>query len=216
LTQPEVWYNGPLAYQAAGNATTGWVQAAASVTTAQALTVAASGASGAAGATQPYFPAGFWQRQGQHAVIKAHGLVSWVATASTTCTFAFGTAATPQGTTTTVTATNTFITSPAYPNQSTAQTNIPWHFEIDMTCTKVGIGTTAVSTALLSTGFGGVLPAVTLAVGVIPLWGPLLGNVMTTFDSSINQYMWASVTFGTNASASNTCTMLSCYIYGMN
>jgi hypothetical protein len=193
------------------------VQAAAAVTTAQSLVVAATGASGAAGSDQPYFPAGFWSRQKQHAKITAHGNVSWVATAGTTCTFAFGTSgSTPQGTTTTVTATNTFLTSPVYVNQSTAQTNIPWHFEIDMLCTKIGVGITAVSTSILSTGFGGLAKAITGAVGVVADWAPMPGNVITTFDPTVNQFFWVSVTFGTNASASNTCTMLSCYIYGMN
>lgn len=217
LTQPEVWQAGPIAYQAAGVATVGWAQAAASVTTAQSLVTAQSGASGAAGSQQPWLPAGFWQRSGQHAIIKAHGIVSWVATAGTTATFAFGTSgSTPQGTTTTITATNTFLTSPVYVNQSTAATNIPWHFELDLLCTKVGVGTTAVSTSILTTGIGGLTTAVTGAVGVQPIFGALPGSVITTFDASINQFMWASVTFGTNASVSNTATMLSCYVYGMN
>jgi hypothetical protein len=217
LTQPEVWFSGPLAYQAAGVATTGWVQAAGAVTTAQALVVAQSGASGAAGSDQPYFPAGFWQRPKQVAKIIIHGVVSWVATASTTCTWAVGTSgSTPQGTTTTITATNTLWTSPAYPNQSTAQTNAPWHFDLDVMCQKVGVGTTAVSTALLTTGLGGVTPAVVGATGAVPMFGPTPGAVITTFDSSINQFIWVSVTFGTNGSASNTCTMTSCYVYGMN
>jgi hypothetical protein len=217
LTQPEVWYAGPLVYQAAGTATAGWVQAAGAVTTAQSLVTAATGASGAAGSDQPYFPAGFWQRPKQVAKIIIHGTVSWVATAATTCTFAVGTSgSTPQGPATAITATNTLWTSPAYPNQSTAQTNIPWHFDLDVLCQKVGVGTTPVSTALLTTGLGGATTAITGAVGVIPMFGPVPGNVLTTFDNSINQFVWVSVTFGTNGSASNTCTMTSCYIYGMN
>jgi hypothetical protein len=190
------------------------VQAAGAVTTAQSLVTGATGASGAAGFTQPYFPAGFWSRQGQHAKIIAHGLVSWVTTASTTTTWAFGcSGSTPQGTATTISGTTaTFLTTPAYVNNSTAQTNIPWHFEIDMMCTKVGVGITAVSTSILSTGFGGF----TAATAANSIWGPLLGNVVTTFDPTVNQFMYVSVTFGTNASASNTCTMLNCYIYGMN
>jgi hypothetical protein len=213
LTQPEVWQAGPIAYQAAGNATVGWVQAAAVSVAAQSLVTAATGASGAAGSYQPWLPAGFWQRQGQHAIIKAHGLVSWVGTAGTTITFACGTSgSTPQGTATTITATNTFFTSQAYINGTVAQTNIPWHFELDLLCTKVGVGTTAVSTSILTTGFGGFLAALPANT----FFGPVLGNVITTFDPSINQYVWWSVTFGTNSSASNTCTLLSCYIYGMN
>jgi len=213
LTQPEVWQAGPIAYQAAGNATTGFVQAAGAVTTQQSLVTAASGASGAAGSWQPYFPAGFWQRPGQVVKIILHGLVSWVGTAGTTATFAVGTSgSTPQGTATTITATNTFFTSPAYVNNTTAQTGIPWHFDLDLICTKIGVGTTAVSTSILTTGIGGF----TAATAANSVWGPVLGNVITTFDNSINQFMWASVTFGTNASASNTCTLLSCYVYGMN
>ena len=208
-----MWQAGPIAYQAAGNATTGMVQAAGAVTTQQSLVTSASGASGAAGSWQPYFPAGFWQRPGQVVKIVLHGLVSWVGTAGTTTTFAVGTSgSTPQSTTTTITATNTFFTSPAYVNNTTAQTNIPWHFDLDLICTKVGFGTTAVSTSLLTTGIGGF----TAATAANSVWGPVLGNVITTFDASINQFMWVSVTFGTNASASNTCTLLSCYVYGMN
>jgi hypothetical protein len=114
------------------------------------------------------------------------------------------------------TTTNVLWTSPAYPNQSVAQTNIPWHFDLDVICQKVGVGTTIVSTALLTTGFGGVTTAVVNPVASIPMFGPVPGNVITNFDSSINQFIWVSVTFGTNGSASNTCTMTSCYIYGMN
>jgi hypothetical protein len=212
LTQPEVWFAGPIAYQAAGAASVGWPAAAAAVSTAQSLVVPASGASGAAGSLQPYFPAGFWSRPGQHAKIIAHGLVSWVGTAGTTATFAFGTSGSTPQSGTTISATNTFLTSPAYPNNTTAQTNIPWHFELDMLCTKVGVGTTAVSTSLLTTGLGG-FTAATVANSV---WGPLAGNVITTFDPTVNQFVWASVTFGTNASATNSCTLLSFYIYGMN
>ena len=214
LTQPEVWQAGPIAYQAAGAATVGWPQAAGAVTTAQSLVSAASGASGAAGSYQQYFPAGFWSKQGQVCKVILHGLVSWVATASTTCTFTFGTAgSTPQGTGTTLSGSPVALfTSPAYVNNSTAQTNIPWHFDLDILCTKVGVGSTAVSTSLLTTGVGGF----TAATAANSVWGAVPGNVMTTFDQSINQFIYVAVTFGTNASASNTCTLLSSYIYGMN
>lgn len=211
-----MWYCGPLAYQAAGAATVGWPVANAAVAggTQQALTVAATGASGAAGATQPYLPAGFWSKIGQHAIMKLHGVLTLPVTA-TTVTWAVGSAATPQSTATTITATNTFFTSSAYSNSSVVQTNVPWHFELDMSCTKVGIGTTAVSTSVLTTGFGGYTPAIVAAVGSVPTFGPVAGNVITTFDASINQYIWVSVAFSTN-SATNTCALTSLYVYGMN
>lgn len=216
LTQPEVWFSGPLAYQAAGNSTVGWVQAAGAVTTEQSLVTGATGASGAAGFDQPYFPAGFWQRPKQVVKVIMHGLVSWVGTAGTTIQWSLGTtAATPQGNATTITLGSSGVrlfTSAAYVNNTTAQTNIPWHFDLDIICQKVGVGVTPVSTALLINGIGGF----TAATAANSVWGPVLGNVVTTFDCSINQFIFGSVTFGTNASASNTCTMTSMYIYGMN
>jgi hypothetical protein len=210
----EVWQAGPIAYRAAGVATVGWP--AGSQRHHPAVPGgSASGASGAAGSIQPWFPAGFWQRQGQHAKIIAHGVCGATAQAQT-LTFAFGTSgSTPQTLSpTTVVATNTFLTSPAY-SMAIAQTNAPWHFELDLLCTKVGVGTTAVSTSILTTGTGGITPAVVPAVGAVPLYGPMPGAVITTFDASINQFFWASATYSVSGAA-NTATMLSCYIYGMN
>jgi hypothetical protein len=107
-------------------------------------------------------------------------------------------------------------TSPTYVNTgSPTQTNAPWHFDLDILCQKTGIGISAVSTSLTTTGFGGWSPAVTPAVGAVPNFGPVPGSVFTTFDSSVNQFICPCVTFGTG-SASNTCTMTSCFVYGMN
>ena len=215
LTQPEVWFAGPIAYQAAGVATAGWVPAAAAASTNQALVVAASGASGAAGSQQPYFPAGFWQKQGQVAKVIIHGVVTLLNTA-TTVTWSVGTSgSTAQGTTTTITATNTLWTSPAYANGAITQTNCPWHFDLDIICQKVGVGSTAVSTALTTTGVGGWTPAIVPAVGAVPNYGPAPGAVITNFDQSINQFIW--VGWAASAAATTwTCTMTSCYVYGMN
>jgi hypothetical protein len=218
-TQMEVLFAGPATYQASGAATAGWVQAAAAVTTAQPLMVAASGASGAVGFVQPMIRGGYIQpgRTNQLIKIVASGIVSWVATASTTCTFQFGFQAAAQGTSTTApTFAPALISSMVIPNQTLAATNIPWRFELDLLARQVGYGSTAVSTALLITGFGGVTTAITNAVGVVPIWAPLTPQVVTTVDASVNNYIGATVTFGTNASASNTCTMLSMIVYGCN
>lgn len=218
-TQMETLYAGPVPYQAAGAATVGWVQAAASATTAQPLNVGATGASGAVGFTQPVIPAGWFQqgRSGQLIKISATGIASWVATAGTTVTFSFGFAATAQGSSTTApTPAPALITSQAYPNQTTSQTNVPWRFDIELLCRQVGIGTTAVSTAILATGVGGFMPAVVLAVGSVAPWGPLPPLVTTTTDATVNNYLYGTVTFGTNASVSNTCTMLNMCVYGCN
>ena len=110
--------------------------------------------------------------------------------------------------------TATFLTSPAYSNSSVVQTNVPWHFDLDLLCTKVGVGSTAVSTSILTTGVGGYTPAIVAAVGSVPTYGPLAGNVVTTFDQSINQFFWVSVNFSSGVTC--TATMLSCYVYGMN
>lgn len=210
-----MWFSGPLAYQAAGTATVGWVTANAAVSTNQALVVAASGASGAAGSDQPYFPAGFWQKPKQVAKVIIHGVFTSPASAGT-MTFSLGTSgSTPQGTTTTITATNTLWTSSAYNPASVAQTNAPWHFDLDILCQKVGVGSTAVSTALTTTGVGGYTPAIVAAVGQVPSYGPVPGNVITTFDSSINQFIWVGVAFSA-AAATWTATMTSMYVYGMN
>lgn len=185
------------------------------VSTAQALVQAASGASGAAGSDQPYFPAGFWQKPKQVAKVIMHGVMTSPASAGT-MTFSLGTSgSTPQGTTVAPTATNTLWTSSAYNPQSVAQTNAPWHFDLDILCQKVGVGTTAVSTALLTSGVGGWTPAITPAVGAVPSYGPTPGAVITTFDASINQFIWAAVTFSAGL-ATWTATMTSMYIYGMN
>lgn len=215
LTQPEVWFCGPLAYQAAGTSTVGWVTANAVSAAAQALVQGASGASGAAGFDQPYFPAGFWQKPKQVAKVIAHGVFTSPASAGTMI-FSMGTSgSTPQGTTVAPTATTTLWTSPTYNPQSVAQTNAPWHFDLDILCQKVGVGATAVSTALLTNGIGGYTPAITPAVGVVPNYGPTPGTVYTNFDASINQFIWFAVTFSAGASTW-TCTMTSMYVYGMN
>jgi hypothetical protein len=218
-TQMECLFAGPQTYQAAGAGTAGWVAAAGAVTTEQPLMVGATGASGAVGFTQPLIPAGFFQagRSGQAVKMIFNGIVSWVATASTTCTFRFGfTAAATGSSTTAPTWAPTLITSMVIPNQTLAATSIPFRFEVDLLCRQVGIGTTAVSTAILATGFGGVSTAVTNAVGVVPVWGPIGPNVVTTVDASVNNWVNASVQYGTNASASNTCTLLDCFVFGCN
>ena len=218
MTQMEVLFAGPSAYQAAGAATAGWVQAAAAVTTEQSLVVGATGASGAAGFVQPVIPAGYFQQGRRNQLIKivANGIISWIATASTTATFKFGFQTAVNGTTTTMANNTTLITSQVLPNQSLAQTNIPWRFEIELLATQVGYGTSAVSTAIQACGVGGVTTAITNAVGVVPPWGPLAPNVTTTIDNTVNQFIYGSITFGTNASASNTCTMLQMAVFGCN
>jgi hypothetical protein len=219
-TQMECLFAGPATYQAAGAATAGWVQAAANVSTNQNLVTTATGASGGVGFVQPLIPAGFFQpgRTNQLVKITANGIASWVATASTTITWTFGVSTAAQGTTIGVPAATatTLLTSQVYPNQSTAQTNVPWRFDIEFLARQVGYGTAAVSTSILATGFGGYTPAVVGAVGAIAPMGPLPPNVTTTIDASINNYLWAAVAFGTNASVSNTCTMLNMCVFGCN
>lgn len=219
-TQYETTFAGPATYQAAGAATAGYVQVAAAVTTLQNLMVQASGASGAVGFVQPVLPAWFFQQGRTNQLVKiiCNGIASWVATASTTITWSFGVTTAAQGTATGAVAgtSTTLITSQVFPNQATAQTAVPWRFEIDLLARQVGIGTTAVSTSVLATGVGGYSPAVVLATGAIGPWGPMPPNVTTTVDSSVNNFLWAAVTFGTNASASNTCTMLDMLVFGCN
>lgn len=217
MTQMEVLYAGPGAYQAAGALTTGYVQAAANATTEQTIMTAASGASGAEGFSQPYLPAGYFQqgRQNQLVKIRAYGLISWVATASTTATLTMGFQSAGQGTATGVPASKTVgtvISSPAIPNNSTSQTNAPWMMEIDLVANKVGYGTTAVSTSLQASGFFSV-QAATLANS----WtAALTPQVVTTLDSTVSQFVYFSVTFGTNASVSNTCTCIGVTMFGCN
>ena len=215
-TQTEVLFAGPATYQAAGGATAGWAQVAAAATTLQNLVVGATGASGGSDVVQPQLPGGFFQQGRANQVVKviANGIVSWVATASTTATFEFGLTTAQQGTATgAVAGTKTvLLTSQAYPNNSTSQTNIAWRFEYEILARQVGFGTTAVSTALLATGFGGF----TAATNANSIWGPLPPQVVTTIDASIPYYLYGAVTFGTNASASNTCTMLDMIVFGGN
>ncbi len=216
----ECLFAGPATYQAAGAATAGWAQVAGAVTTQQNLVVGATGASGAVDFVQPVIPAGFFQpgRTNQLVKIIANGIFSFVATAGTTATWAFGVSTASQGSTTGVPAATatTLITSQVFPNQTTAQTNAPWRFEIDLLAKQVGFGTTAVSTSILATGTGGFSPAVVLGTGSIGPYGPMPPNVTTTIDASVSYYLWAAITFGTNASASNTCTMLDMLVFGCN
>jgi hypothetical protein len=215
-TQMETLFAGPNTYQAAGTpATAGWVQVAGAVTTIQNLMVQATGASGAGGFVQPTLGPFLAQaKPGSLAKIIANGVVSWVATASTTATFSFGVTTATQAAATGAAAGTpiTLITSQAYPNNTTAQTNISWRFELDLLVRQVGIGTTAVSTAILTTGVGGF----TAATNANSIWGPLPSQVVTTVDTTSLNYLWAAVTFGTNASASNTCTMLDMLVFGCN
>jgi hypothetical protein len=191
------------------------VTANAAVSTAQPLVVGASGASGAAGFDQPYFPAGFWQKPKQVAKIILNGVYTNPASAGTMI-FSVGTSgSTPQGNSITAPSGTALWTSQAYNPQSVVQTNANWHFDLDIMCQKVGVGTTAVSTALTTTGIGGIATAIVPAVGQVPNFGPLIGNVITTFDSSINQFIWVAVTFSAGL-ATWTATMTSCYVYGMN
>lgn len=219
-TQMETTFAGPPTYQAAGAATAGYVQVAAAVTTIQNLMVQASGASGAVGFEQPVLPAGFFQmgRRNQLVKIICNGIVSTVVTAGTTATFSFGVTTAPQAANTGAAFGTpiTLLTTNAYANAGVAWSSIPWRFEIDLLAKQVGVGTTAVATSILATGFGGVQPLVTPAVGAVPNFGPLPPNVTTTVDSSVNNWLWAAVTFGTNASASNTCTMLDMLVFGCN
>ena len=215
-TQSEVLFAGPATSQAAGAATAGWAQVAGAVTTLQNLVVGATGASGGSDVVQPQIPAGFW-RQGRADTLltaSATGIVSWVATASTTATWELGITTAQQGTATgAVAGTKTvLLTSQAYPNNSTSQTNIAWRFDFEILARQVGFGTTAISTALLATGVGGF----TAATNANSIWGPLPPQVVTTIDASIPYYLYAAITFGTNASASNTCTMLRMILNGAN
>ena len=217
MTQMEVLFAGPSAYQAAGAATAGWVQAAAAVTTEQHLMVGATGASGAAGFTQPLIPAGYFQQGRRNQLIKivASGIVSWTATA-TTMTWKFGVQSAVQGTSTTMTGNTALITSQVFTNQTTSQTNVPWRFDIELLATQVGYGTSAVATAIQACGIGGFSPAVVPAVGSVAPYGPMPPNVTTTIDSTVNNFLYGSITFGSNGSASNTCTMLQMDVFGCN
>lgn len=216
MTQMEVLYAGPGAYQAAGALTTGYVAAAASATTEQVLVQTSSGASGAGGFSQPYLPAGFFQqgRQNQLVKIVANGVISWVSTALTTATFKLGFQTTAQGGSGGVPSgsPNLLITSIAIPNNSTAQTNVGWRMEVELLATKVGIGTTAVATAVQATGW----TSTAAATAANCVTAPMTPQAVTTIDSTVNNFIYASVTFGTNASASNSCTLLSWNVFGCN
>jgi hypothetical protein len=216
----EVVFAGPDTTQAAGAATAGWAQVAVSSTTAQNLVVGATGASGGSDTVQPVIPAGFFKpgRSNQVVTIEAAGIISTVATAGTTASFTFGVSTAAQLAATGVPAATatTLITTGLYNNASIAWSSIPWYFRINLHAKRVGFGTTAIATSILASGFGGVTPLVTPAVGAVPNFGPIGPNVTTTIDASINNYIWAAVTFGTNASTSNTCTMLHMIVDGRN
>ena len=210
-SQSETLFAGPQTdTQAAGTATTGYLQVAGTISTTQALVQGATLISGGSGFVQPFFQAGMFLNRTTHARVRAYGTVGSTGGTATTATFTVGTATAPQATTVgAATGAITLITSPAFTVTSFAA-GTPWFLDCDLLCKGGGYGTTAGSTVMLTCGSAEITPNVAGDLGAV-----MVPQVTTTMDASVTQWVWVAVTFST-AVATNTCQCQAIFAYGMN
>lgn len=188
------WFDGVPAALLYGGPPQDYPAAAAAVTTAQSLVTGASG-----GFSQPYVPVGFWPLDKQGRIIIGHlgGKVT-ASTTSTTLIITLGLATASNNVSGT-----TLVASPAITmNLTTA--NLGWEFDFKIVMRGSGYGTTTVSTTLDSSA---IMSWNTLQAVAAP-------TLVTTIDASVNQWVYATVTFST-ASTTNSATLQSVIMYGM-
>jgi hypothetical protein len=184
------WYDGvPGALLYAGPPSN-YTAAAAASTSAQSLIGGASG-----NFSQPCIPFGFWQltHSGQLILGTVAGAVT-ASTAATTMTIVLGTSSTSQsvsgGTATTI-----FTSAAVTINTTTASQG--WEMDFRILSRGTGIGTTSASTTLLTSG------ALKVASNEVGCVAPV---TVSTIDASVNQWLYATVTFSTS-STTNSCTL---------
>ena len=168
--------------------------AAAALATAQSLVTPVSG-----NYTQPSVPYGFWQigKSGQLLKGRVAGIVTGQA-AATTMIITVGLNGAPNTVSSTA-----ILATPALTVTGFAAAG--WSLDFETLCRGTGYGTASVSTSLLSEGNF-------QAAGVMTQTPPAS---VTTIDASVNQWMWATVTFST-ASATNSCTLEKFTLFGMS
>jgi hypothetical protein len=193
------WYDGVPAVLLYAGPPQNYPAAAAAATTAQSLITGASG-----GYSQARIPATFAQvgKQGFWVGGKYKGIVT-ASTAATTMTINIGLASTSNTITGTGTATIISTSQAVVINSTTA--GLGWGIDFDILYRGTGYGTTSVSSSILTTSTLRVntSTATATAVATIAESVPL---AVTTIDSSVDQWVYATVTFSTS-STTNSCTL---------
>lgn len=181
-----------------------YAAAAASSAAAQNLMTGASG-----DYVQPYIPAFFFQmgRTGQLVTGRLNGILSGQSSATTAIiTLAYNSSSNS------ISGATTLVATPAITVTSFA--TVGWQWDFTILCRGVGYGTSATSTSLLSSATMAISSPYNSAtttswVAVAP------PNSVTALDCSVNNWLVADVTFSTS-STTNSCTLESYYVCGMN
>lgn len=196
------WLSGVPAYLLYGGPTQSYPAAAAAVSTAQSLITGATG-----GFTQAKIPASFAEEGGGPCVVVGEyaGLVT-ASTAATTMTLNVGLVSSSNS------VSGTAITTSQAVVINSVTAGLGWRFRFITVYRAVGYGTTTVSSSLLTTStlFVNASTGTATAVATVAESVPLS---VTTIDSSVDQWVYATVTFST-ASATNSCTLQQTCLFG--
>jgi hypothetical protein len=181
--------------------------AAAASVSAQSLITGATG-----GFSQARIPASFMQigKQGFAVSGKWKGIVT-ANTAATTMIINIGLAAASNsvsgGTATAITTSQAVVI-----NSVTA--GLGWGIDFDILFRGAGYGTTTVSSSLLTTSTLRVNTSTATATAVATIAESVPLSV-TTIDASVDQWVYATVTFSTSSST-NSCTLEQCILTGLS
>lgn len=199
------WYDGVPATLLYGGPPQNYPAAASAVSTLQSLQAGATG-----GYSIARIPATFLQ-QGKIGMI-IDGSLSGVITGQATATTAIITVALVSTAANAASYGGTPTVIAATPVQTvTSLSNQPWDLQFSTNVRTVGYGTTSVSTTLSTFG---TIDVQTATAGTVQrgVFGP---GVVTTIDSSVDQWLAVGVTFST-ASATNSCTLEQVVLLGMS
>ncbi len=193
MTQAEVLYAGPPA---------NYTAAAASSAAAQSLVAGATG-----NYSQPYVPTGFWPLQGANGKLLLGSLVGAVSgqASPTTMIITIGLATASNSASGT-----SLLATQAY--TITSFSAVSWQLDFQVLCRGAGYGTSSVSTSLLTSALIFINAS---SLGVTAVSDVVAPNLVTTIDASVIQWLYATVTFSTS-STSNSCTLDTVYLLGMN
>lgn len=192
------WFDGVPAAQLFAGPPANYPAAAAASAAAQNLMAGASG-----NFSQPYVPSSFLQQGkiGMSLIGSLAGVITGQG-AATTAIVTLGlvnSAGSISGT--------SILASEAL--TVTSLSGKPWLLNFQSVIRTVGYGTTTISTTLLTTG--------TLDIGGSAVGTPVSSICtpvsVTTIDASVNQWLYATVTFST-ASATNSCTLQQVILLG--
>lgn len=192
------WWDGVPATLLYAGPPSNYPAAAASSSAAQSLITGASG-----DFSQPVIPFGFWQqgKSGQLLIGHLFGVVTGQSSA-TTMIITIGVNASAN----TVTST-TLVSTPAV--TVTSFSSAGWEVDFKILNRGTGYGTSSVSTSLLTAATMATNTGTT--AGISTQAPP---NSVTTIDASVNQWLYATVTFST-ASTTNSCTLQGVVLYGL-